>query len=97
MQKLSKNVTEKFDNGRFEALASAPVDWIQPMTKRKNPSIVDATNFTTQAGLQYVGNPQIPWCDLQQLLSYGLNFFQLLFWHRHLWQTSWGQSTLWKP
>ena len=43
--------TEKFDNGRLGALASAPIDWIQPMTKRKNPSIVDATSFTTQAGL----------------------------------------------
>ena len=54
MQKLSKNVTEKIDNICFEALASAPIDWIQPMTKRKNPSIVDATSSTTQAGLQYM-------------------------------------------
>ena len=60
MQNLYKNVTEKFYNRCFGALASAPIDWIQPMTKRKNPSTVDATSFTTQAALQYVGNPGNP-------------------------------------
>ena len=82
---------QDFSKKSLKSSVSAPIDWIQPMTKRKNPSVVDAARYIPLSLVYYkYGIPESADAISQYLRM--VFFCQLSFIYRNLWQSSWGNQ-----